>query len=1052
MVGSFSWNNLSVKHKLFSLVFLPIVLLLFLAGQQVHRLSTQAQDLEKAQLFSDYMDSVSYLYNLPNNSEVSDKESEIKTVTQSLNNEAKNIFTDNGVEMTDLLASLEEASLSLATTTDMDERLDVAEWRADTYKQILLALEKVPFNDATFEIQAHLSALMQIEWLMFWSKEENRLSQYLIYSVEQNQFYDADISSEIESLVKNQQLFLERFVTLNANQQQVELLIETFTNEVFVLSQEFRSFLFNEEALSTLPEGEVAAGLTALNGRLALLKNVDNKMTEQLKADVDHAITTANQQRLMFIGIMSVITILVISLALRLVRKVTSNLQLVLEFLRRDSYSEESPLEELVKGKDELSKFAQEVERLSYEREQANIKLTQAKEDAERAKDDAIKASKAKSSFLANMSHEIRTPLNGVIGISEVLSDTSLTATQRDYVDTIETSSQLLLSLINDILDFSKIESGMLLISPHSTCVRESIYDIASIVSPKAKEKGIDLQVSISRNTPFRLMIDDHRLRQVVMNFMSNAVKFTEKGTVLLSVTTHSVSGSNAVMEFSVRDSGIGIDEQQQKKIFEPFAQEDDSTTRQFGGTGLGLAISTQLVELMGGKIQLESEKGQGSRFFFQLSPSVVQLDFDAKHAAANSQIWLVCEDAAMESTLRDELNFYRIAVHQSVTSLDALPTWINDKEHVIVIYAETRPNAAMESEDAFHRLETQNVRVCLIKHLQSDQFDFGESVSAMITQPLLGQRLVKALENCEAKFSQTAQRAAASATANTKNKILVVDDNTVNQKIAGLHVTKAGFTFDLAANGQEAVDMFKKNQYALILMDCMMPVMDGFEATEKIRQVEKEENRSYRIPIIALTASVVDDDIQKCFDVGMDDYVPKPFKANILKEKLAKAVDAPEVDTSTVVPTPISAAAKTRPADKPEEPAMNTLPSRSERILLVEDNTVNQKVASLLLSKAGYQFEIAENGQIAVDMFQQDNSFDIILMDCMMPVMDGFQATKEIRAYERVSGLPKTPIIALTASVVDDDIQRCYDSGMDAYVPKPVRKEKLLHQIESVI
>lgn len=156
------------------------------------------------------------------------------------------------------------------------------------------------------------------------------------------------------------------------------------------------------------------------------------------------------------------------------------------------------------------------------------------------------------------------------------------------------------------------------------------------------------------------------------MNFMSNAVKFTEKGTVLLSVTTHSVSGSNAVMEFSVRDSGIGIDEQQQKKIFEPFAQEDDSTTRQFGGTGLGLAISTQLVELMGGKIQLESEKGQGSRFFFQLSPSVVQLDFDAKHAAANSQIWLVCEDAAMESTLRDELNFYRIAVHQSVTSLDA--------------------------------------------------------------------------------------------------------------------------------------------------------------------------------------------------------------------------------------------------------------------------------------------------------------------------------------------------------------------------------------------
>ncbi|ENC6724317.1 response regulator [Vibrio harveyi] len=1053
MVGSFSWNNLSVKHKLFSLVFLPIILLLFLAGQQVHRLSSQAQDLEKAQLFSDYMDKVSYLYNLPNNTEVTDVEAEIKSVTQSLSNGANGIFLDKGAEMKDLLSSLEEANLSLSAATDMDERLDIAEWRADTYKQILLALEKVPFNDATFEIQAHLSALMQIEWLMFWSQEENLLSQYLIYSIEQNQSYDVDVSSEIDSLVKNQQLFLERFVTLNANQQQVELLIETFTNDVFVRSQEFRSFLLNEEALSTLPPQEIAAGLTALNGRLALLKAVDNKMTEQLQADVEHAISAANQQRLMFISVMSVMTILVVSLAVRLVRKVTSNLQLVLEFLRRDSYSEESPLVELVKGKDELSKFAQEVERLSYEREQAKVKLTQAKEDAERAKDDAIKASKAKSSFLANMSHEIRTPLNGVIGISEVLSDTSLTATQRDYVDTIETSSQLLLSLINDILDFSKIESGMLLISPHSTCVRESIYDIASIVSPKAKEKGIDLKVNISRNTPFRLMIDDHRLRQVVMNFMSNAVKFTDKGTVLLSVTTHVVSGSNAVMEFSVQDSGIGIDEQQQKKIFEPFAQEDDSTTRQFGGTGLGLAISTQLVELMGGKIQLESEKGQGSRFFFQLNPSIVQLDFDTKRAVSNNQIWLVCDDTNMENTLLDELSFYRTSVHQRVRNLDNLPTWINDKKHIIVIYAETQPNAAIKNEGSFHKLEAQNVHVCLVKHLHSDQFDFGESVSAIITQPLLGQRLVKALETCEAKFNQTSQHASLGTTTNTQNKILIVDDNTVNQKIAGLHVTKAGFSFDLAANGLEAVEMFKRNQYSLILMDCMMPVMDGFEATQKIRLFEQEQNGSDRIPIIALTASVVDDDIQKCFDVGMDDYVPKPFKASVLKEKLAKATDTPIVESSELQP-PSSHHdnAQAKPQMKPEPATINTLPSRTERILLVEDNTVNQKVASLLLSKAGYQFEIAENGQIAVDMFQQDNGFDIILMDCMMPVMDGFEATKEIRAYEKNSGLPKTPIIALTASVVDDDIQRCYDSGMDAYVPKPVRKEKLLHQIESVI
>ena len=255
-----------------------------------------------------------------------------------------------------------------------------------------------------------------------------------------------------------------------------------------------------------------------------------------------------------------------------------------------------------------------------------------------------------------------------------------------------------------------------------------------------------------------------------------------------------------------------------------------------------------------------------------------------------------------METTLRDELNFYRIAVHQSVTSLESLPTWINDNEHIIVIYAETRPNAAMESEDHFNKLESQNVRLCLVKHLHSDQFDFGESVSAIITQPLLGQRLVKALENCETKFNQANLQAVVGTSEPSQSKILVVDDNTVNQKIAGLHVTKAGFTFDLAANGLEAVEMFKKNQYSLILMDCMMPVMDGFEATQKIRQLEHEQNRSVKIPIIALTASVVDDDIQKCFDVGMDDYVPKPFKANILKEKLAKATAVPIVEDLSLI------------------------------------------------------------------------------------------------------------------------------------------------------
>ncbi|GLT20201.1 hypothetical protein GCM10007938_39840 [Vibrio zhanjiangensis] len=667
-----------------------------------------------------------------------------------------------------------------------------------------------------------------------------------------------------------------------------------------------------------------------------------------------------------------------------------------------------------------------------------------AKDEAEKEKDKAIQASKAKSSFLANMSHEIRTPLNGVIGISEVLSDTELTATQRDYVDTIETSSHLLLNLINDILDFSKIESGMLVISPHSTNVRESIYDIASIVSTKAKEKQIHLRVSISPNTPYCLMIDDHRLRQILMNFMSNAVKFTETGEVELAVNTLHIIDSQAIVEFSVRDSGIGIDEKQQRKIFEPFAQEDDSTTRQFGGTGLGLAISTQLVELMGGVIQLESKKGNGSRFFFTLSLPIAEHHVDTKHTLKHSQLCLVCDDKDRERQLKHELNVYHIPVQHSFTRLDGLPTWNTEQDNVIVIYVETVPNLARQSEHCFYHLSNTGIPVCIIKHLHSDTFNFGDSVDAIITQPLLGLRLVKILERLEQNVhTHSPQTDANIYEGSQSKKILIVDDNEVNRKIAGLHVEKAGYRFDLAENGQKAVEMFKHNHYGLILMDCMMPVMDGFEATKKIRYFEQEENKKSNIPIIALTASVADDDIQKCFDVGMDDYMPKPFKAAVLKDKLNKFLSMGIV--SNLYHDPIETSGI--------PPQKNDFVSgRVGRVLLVEDNHVNQKVASLMLSKAGYQFEVAENGQIAVDKYKEDTSFSLILMDCMMPVMDGFEATQKIRAHEQLLGLPKTPIIALTASVIDDDIRRCYDSGMDAYLPKPLKTDTLLYQIENTI
>ncbi|NOH73309.1 response regulator [Vibrio pectenicida] len=698
--------------------------------------------------------------------------------------------------------------------------------------------------------------------------------------------------------------------------------------------------------------------------------------------------------------------------------------------------------------RDELDHLADNFNQSSDIIEAHCVQLSQAKDEAEQATELAINANKAKSSFLANMSHEIRTPLNGVIGISEILSDTSLTATQRDYVDTIETSSQLLLNLINDILDFSKIESGMLVISPHSTNIRESIYDIASIVSPKAKEKHIDLHVSISSNTPYCVKIDDHRLRQIMMNFMSNAVKFTEAGRVELAIITQHIKGSEAVIEFSVLDSGIGIDEQQQKKIFEPFAQEDDSTTRQFGGTGLGLAISTQLVELMGGHIQLESKKGQGSRFYFALPLPISQQSFEVKSINGHSLLYLVCDDKDQESKICDALNFYHIPLHQSVNHLEELPIWSQNKGNVMIIYVETQPDKAVQHEEYFQRLKSKEIPVCVMKHLHSNPCNFGDSVSAIITQPLLGQRLIKIIERFEQDCKIQSSQAFTYARDNTHpKKILVVDDNRVNIKVAGLHIEKLGFSFDVAENGQEALEMFKNHHYGLILMDCMMPIMNGFEATKRIRQVEQENPQKNRVPIIALTASVVDDDIQECFEVGMDDYMPKPFKADVLKEKITALIALNEEIIS-------GASTDVKPLMEltPKSFTTSVECDKAGRILLVEDNNVNQKVASLMLDKAGYQFDIAENGQVAVDKYKQDSSFDLILMDCMMPVMDGFEATQKIRDYECFLELPKTPIIALTASVVDDDIQRCFDAGMDAYLPKPLKTDTLLQQIENIV
>ncbi|MGL6314380.1 response regulator [Vibrio sp. WXL103] len=1054
------WHDLSVRYKLIGLVLLPIILVAALAFNQVHGLQNQVQDLEKIKSASQFIDHLS-------SSIVADKELLTKQdALQQLDNShaiqiplLPNLFPLDD-QLAERMAEMQEAVEFLYESEDAYDQYDAIESQADIVEELLTKIETLQLNAAPQDIQDDLGALVRIEWLMLWGLKENALSHLLYNSYLQEAEFDSEIADEIQALSQNQLLYLERFIALNADEQQVSLMLEVFGNQVFSQGREFMQTLLEEEQIAEVAFEQAQVGFSVLEQRRVLLEGVADNIESQLRSEVDQKATAAKNQITGFTLTLIVISLAVVIVTVRFSRHVTNNLKLVLEYLIDERTPDGLALSSHIKGKDELNTFANEVERLTVERKHAQEKLKHAIEVAEKAKDDAIMASKAKSSFLANMSHEIRTPLNGVIGISEVLSDTQLTATQREYVDTIETSSHLLLTLINDILDFSKIESGMLIVSPHASSLRETVYDLASIVMPKVKEKEIGLNINISNDMPYSLIIDDHRLSQVLMNFLSNAVKFTSEGTVELSAQCLELTDNNAKIEFAVQDSGIGIDAEQQRKIFEPFSQEDSSTTRQFGGTGLGLAISTQLVELMGGKIALHSEKGVGSRFSFVLEVPLDKQDYTPKHAI-KAPIVLVGEPSAALESLLHEMQVYKLPIKQTVSSISQLES---DLAKALVVYLESSASQANDLVDAFTQLEGNNNRICLVQHFASQNFDYKSSISALVTNPVFGLRLVKAIENCDKAMTQSVAKE--DSQFEVKQRLLIVEDNKVNQKIASLHVSRLGFDFDIANDGQEAVDIISGGaRYNLILMDCMMPIKDGFEAVIEIRQWEKDTN-TRKTPIIALTASVVDDDVQRCFDVGMDGYVQKPFKGNQLKEKIFDHIDSSVSPQGVATTSENLASESTSKAVDDKRPQATTktpdshnvsaqpnvpLEDKKERVMLVEDNKVNQMVTSLFLEKAGYQYEIANNGQEAINTYLSGN-FDIILMDCMMPIKDGYEATKEIRAYEQQEGLNRTPIIALTASVIDDDIQKCYDSGMDAYVPKPIKKEKLLQQMQSIV